>query len=197
MANVALKAGTRKDAGDERGNFKANVEVARSQRTRMVGEDLAMDPMAGTTLGRCLLLKMISRSEYEAGIQIEALAQLMRMAKGWPIDRVQSIDIRGVSRGASGADSFAPDEIAAIERRYTRMVRALNGAGHGVAQVTVSVVMRDEPVTDRTLHALKTGLRAAADHFNGGGRSRRKPNRILRWSDSGFASLDPNTFKNP
>ncbi len=197
VKGVSLASGTRYRSvpGDE--NFAANVATVKDQRARMVGERFAMRPEAGSVIGRLFLNRAISEAQYRAGVQMEALAQLMRMAKGWPLDRVRALVLERLGRGGTAdAERFTQGEVRAIQRRYDRMVVALDAAGDAARLVTVAAVMRDEPVTDQTLFALKTGLTAMAQHFNAGGKGV-SPNRVLTWSESGRATLDPLMWKNP
>lgn len=167
-------------------------DTVRTRRAAAVGLAHALDQRADTVIGRLRLLKVISEEQYRAGVQMEALVQLFRMAKGLGVDRVQAIDMRGVTGG--GGTAFDDEMVLGLQHRYERMFRALKKAGEDAHRATVASVSRGETATDETIFPLRTGLSALAKHFGFG---RGAPNRILVWAPDGKCRVDISVWGKP
>lgn len=185
------RAGALIEAGDIR-------DVALARRCETVGEKNALSPLAETPLGRARLLRIITEAQYRAGVQLDAVVQIWRIVQGLGPGRIRSIDgLRLTGPGGSGGGrEWSRDEIAALNHRYARAFRALNGAGRAAQMTVNAVVMHGEPVTDMNLNALRVGLDALSDLFNRGGRHGH-PNRVLVWTSGGRVGLDERFWEPP
>lgn len=185
------------DSGDVRA-------PALAKRCEMVGVADALSPLAETPLGRARLLGIITEGQYRAGVQYEAVVQLWRVVQGLGPGRVVAIDMMGVAGRSLSGTGFTDAQARAVTRRHEAACRALNratgslgggspGAGRAVVLVVNAVLFEARPVSDETLHALRTGLNALARHFDQGHR----PNRVLVWNPEGRVSMDPAFWDGP
>jgi len=167
--------------------------VALKQRARMVGEALAADPRAGTALGRCLLLKSISRSQYRAGLQLEALSQLYTIGMGLPAGHARALDVTRIPGGPLGGREMKPATVARIRRRYDQARTVLMRANVDAYRTVPLVVLEDHSPTIDHLLALRTGLDVLRAHFEaGGGRGNgKRPNRVLAWWEGDKPAIPP------
>lgn len=162
--------------------------VALAKRAEQVGAANALSRRAETPLGRARILGIITEGQYRAGVQLEALVTLWRMAHGVPLGRTPSLAGALFGGGGAGRELDA-DDVRVVNARYNRAYRVLSAIGHRAHAVTVGIVMRAEPVTDENLADLRIGLGALSNHFNKGGRGDHR-NRVLEFSEDGEAEID-------
>jgi len=170
-------------------------EPALKRRARTVGARLAAEPEAGSAFGRCLLLKVITPPQYRAGLQLEALTQLYAIALGLPAGHARALDVTHIPGGPSSGEGFPPGKVVRLTQRYDRARATMIRAGIDAYRVTCSVVLQGHAPTTDQVKMLRDGLDALRAHFEAGGNSkgavRRKPNKVLSWSDgAGIVRID-------
>lgn len=124
----------------------------------------AIDPAAGTFIGRMMLAKELTEEHYKAGLHWAEQRTIFYMAKGFPPVCAPSTMIALEGRGKSCRDEPPEDKIVEIMRRHSDMYRAVSPDQVALLDHTC---LRDEAIPLSQVRALAFALKAIANHVRG------------------------------
>ena len=164
MGRPKAKNVIRDKSGKVRGEPEAAVKsVAWAYRAKDVPAKYVNDPLAGFTLGRLKLAKLIDQDEFNAGEDFAKLIRRHAYVHGYQIDRLVSPGFEMVSYGVACGDDLSEEAIANTKSAFKAAYSTLVSLGIRIATTTYDICLERIPagsITEVDLTDLGKGLRA-------------------------------------